>query len=88
MRNLGSDDHPLEYWLMRTIWSPEVWGAFKHEVRILHGDGLRGDALWKRIEQAITPLYASADPADHAQVYEDAMRYLVACGYLPASMAP
>lgn len=73
---------------MPPIWTPDAWTTFKDEARALHAGGLRGDALWKRIEQAFVPLYASADPADHAQVYEDAMRYLVACGYLPASMSP
>lgn len=72
----------------RLIWDLQAWDAFKLEVRRLHAHGIRGDALWKRVEQAFVPLYASADPKDHAQVYEDAMRYLVACGYLPPSMAP
>lgn len=73
---------------MPPIWSPDAWTAFKDEARALHAAGLRGDALWKRIEQAFIPLYASADPAHHAQVYEDAMRQLVASGILPSSMAP
>lgn len=73
---------------MTTVWSDDAWAAFKDEARSLHAYGLRGDALWKRLEQAMTDLYASAEPMDQAQVYEDAMRHLVACGYLPTSMAP
>ena len=73
---------------MPPIWTSDAWTEFKDEARVLHASGLRGDALWRRLEQAMIPLYGSAHPADHAQVYEDAMRHLVACGYLPSSMAP
>lgn len=74
--------------MARSIWSAEVWETFKTDVRKQYANGIRGDALSKRLDSLLAPLYASADPMDHAQVYEDAMRYLVACGYLPASMAP
>jgi hypothetical protein len=74
--------------MTRTVWSAEAWAEFLGECRSLHGAGLRGDALWKRIEQAMLPVYASADPADHAQVYEDAVRHLVYVGILPQSYAP
>lgn len=74
--------------MSRPLWSAEAWSAFQEEARALHGAGLRGDALWKRIEQAMPPLYASAEPADHAQVYEDAMRHLVYVGILPPAFAP
>lgn len=70
------------------VWTPEAWAAFKKEALSLHTSGLRGEALRDRLEQAFTPLYKSADPKDHAQVYEDAMRYLIVCGFLPSSMAP
>lgn len=72
----------------RRIWSEEAWNSFTTEARELHQSGLRGDALWKRLEQALVAVYASADPLDHAQVHEDAMRHLVFAGILPTSAAP
>lgn len=74
--------------MTQLIWSQEAWELFKEEIRKLNAFGIRGDALWRRLDPAMAELYASADPANHAQVYEDAVRYLIACGYLPESMAP
>ena len=51
---------------MTTVWSDDAWATFKDEARSLHAYGLRGDALWKRLEQAMGELYASAEPADQA----------------------
>lgn len=72
----------------RRLLEDDAWKAFTAEARGLHEGGLRGDALWKRIEQAMQPLYATTDPADHAQVYEDTMRHLVYVGILPPAFAP
>jgi hypothetical protein len=73
---------------VKLICSIEAWTSFQAEARHVHGAGFRWDALWKRLEEAMKPLYASADPIHHAQVYEDATRFLVHSGYLPESMAP
>lgn len=69
---------------MKPICSMDAWSGFQAEARNLHGTGFRGDALWKHLEDAMKRLYASADPIHHTQVYEDATRYLVSSGYLPA----
>ena len=74
--------------MSRRVVADEIWATFKLDARSLHDAGLRGDALWKRLEQAMQPVYAAADPADHAQIYEDAMRHLVYVGILPQAFAP
>ncbi|MEJ2791006.1 MULTISPECIES: hypothetical protein [unclassified Pseudoxanthomonas] len=74
--------------MARLIWNADAWDEFKSAARNLYYKGLRRDELWKELEKALVPLYASADPKEHAQVYEDSLRYLIACGYLPASMSP
>lgn len=74
--------------MARQAFNDDAWTAFKDEARALHAYGLRGDALWARLMPAMDQLYAATDPFGHAHTYEDAVRYLVTCGYLPRSPAP
>jgi hypothetical protein len=70
---------------MTPLWSNEAWESFKTEARVMHGAGLRDEALRERLESAMKPLLASGDRGDQMRIREGAARYLVACGFLPAS---
>lgn len=60
------------------IWAPEAWAWFKEEARAVHATGIRGDALWARLQQAMGPLYASADPRQNPASIQGAL-HLTRC---------
>lgn len=70
---------------MTPLWSNEAWESFKTEARVMHAAGFRDEALRARLESAMKALLASGDREHQMRIREDATRYLVACGFLPAS---
>jgi hypothetical protein len=70
---------------MTPLWSNEAWESFKTEARAMRGAGLHDEALRARLESAMKPLLAYGDREHQMWIREDVTRYLVACGFLPAS---
>jgi hypothetical protein len=70
------------------IWDPNDWIAFKAKARALKFSGLKGDALWDRVEKLRAPLFEKTARVDHAQVHEGTMRFLADEGIVPKGWAP
>jgi hypothetical protein len=72
----------------RLIWDPNDWIAFKAAARPLRSSGVKGDALWDRVEKLRAPLFEKTQRVDHAQVHEETMRFLADEGIVPRGWAP